>query len=181
MGHLPFNENFLSAAEIKSSMSQYRTKTKSCLDKRTRYLIPSQKGEHKLIQYRLNASRKDCYEHYIYVKDIKGNRTNCGIVFYPFDISKMFVIMNSCGDVAPGKLELHSNLYKYPSARGLINGSESSYGFSFLFKNWQALNIFIEKYNACILSGELTFDKTCKNIKQDDFLIDIYNRTQVNY
>ncbi|EPM3515743.1 hypothetical protein ACTLM8_003422, partial [Escherichia coli] len=125
-------------------------------------------------------SRKDRYEHYIYVKDIEGTKTNCGIIFYPYDISKLFSIMKSCVGVAPGKLELHSNLYDYPNAQKQINDSTSPYGFSFLFKNHLAVKDFIEKYNEGIISGELNFNKICGDIKRDDLLIDIYNRTQVN-
>ncbi|EKY6583594.1 hypothetical protein QFM14_003226 [Escherichia coli] len=181
MGHLPFDKRFLSAKEIKNCVDFYhkKNKQKSCLEN-PRHLTSSQKEEHKLIQYRLKTSRKDRYEHYIYVKDIEGTRTNCGVVFYPFDKSNMFAIMDSCDGVAPGKLELHSNLYTYPSAQKWIRDSTSLYGFSFLFKNHLALKIFIEKYNNCISSGELSFDKVCKKIKRDDLLIDIYNRTQVN-
>ncbi|EKY5908311.1 hypothetical protein QFR58_004154 [Escherichia coli] len=179
MGVLDIDSNYLNARRIKECVHIYCKSKQSCLEKQA-YLTSSQKGEHKLIKYKLKASRKDRYEHYIYVKDIEGTKTNCGIIFYPYDISKLFSIMKSCVGVAPGKLELHSNLYDYPNAQKQINDSTSPYGFSFLFKNHLAVKDFIEKYNEGIISGELNFNKICGDIKRDDLLIDIYNRTQVN-
>ena len=179
MGRLNIDNNYLSARQIKECIHTYYKSKKSCLAKQA-YLSPIQNGEHKLIRYKLKASYKDDYEHYICVKDIEGVKTNCGIVFYPYNLSCLFSIMNSCDGVSPGKLELHSNLYGYPKAKRYIDDSDSSYGFSFIFKDHLALKCFIEKYNASILSKTLTFDDICTDIKRDDLLVDIYKRTLIN-
>lgn len=132
--------------------------------------------ESKLIRYELKECSKGEYRHFIYVKDIEGTQTNCGIVFYPYNIKEMFSLMESCEGVAPGKLELHSNFYDYPNAQKYIHDSTSKYGFSFMFKEHQSLKKFIEQYCNRINDNRLTFDDICTDIIRNDSLENIYKR-----
>ncbi|HCQ8444584.1 TPA: HNH endonuclease [Klebsiella oxytoca] len=168
MGKLKLNKNFLTAACIKENVRRYYEEKDSCLSNE----ITTGNKKSKLIKYELKASSK----YYIYVKNIGGNGTNCGMVFYPYNIKEMFSLMKSCEGVAPGKLELHENLNGYPDAGKYIHDSTSPYGFSFLFKDYQALKNFIEQYSNWIIDNRLTFDDICTDIIKDDLLVDILER-----
>ncbi|ECD3753549.1 hypothetical protein E0S44_15290 [Salmonella enterica subsp. enterica serovar Orion] len=175
MGHLPLNSDYLSAKDIKDTIYIYYKSKKSCLSKLTN-IIPREKGDHKLISYRLQASQKDDYEHYVYIKDIIGDRTNCGIISYPYNILTLANLMHECNGVRFGKLELHSNLVGYPSAKNIIINATSMYGFSFLFESRDSLKNFLELYNKSIVSKRLHFNDICREIRRNDLLEDIYDR-----
>lgn len=123
----------------------------------------------KVYRYELQAK-----DNFIYAKSIEGSKTNCGIVFYPYDIQDFFNIINAIEGSYPGKLELSSNFNEYIK----MNNSTSYYGFSVRFASVSAQNAFIIKYCTAILTGELSKERTCRNVETDDILVDILGRNK---
>lgn len=176
MGKFELNKNFLNAKRIKETVYSYHKEKGSCLSNKRSSISAKGRKESKLIRYEFKKCSKGKYRHFIYVKDIEGTQTNCGIVFYPYNIKEMFSLMESCEGVAPGKLELHSGFNDYPDAKKHIHNSKSKYGFSFIFKEPQSLKNFIEQYSNRIIDNRLTFDDICTDIIRNDLLVHIFER-----